>query len=371
MGIIGAVGASLDGARAGLLSAALAALNPVLMLLPATQYAENLLLLLIGLAFAAAFEAWRRDGLWRWALAGALFGLGLITRPNVVTLLPGVAVGFALALRRQRRSWVAPVLAAGFAALLVISPWTVRNYRVHHHWFFVATEGGRNYWMGNNPEAQVVSTANVLPDSAPTAELVRLPDDMARDRYLYRLGMKFVREHPGRAAHPLSRQHLQPVRALSQAPDPQSCFSTAWSNAGEAVASLVIFLGALLALSRLRRTPALWPADGGRHRDIHVYECALLRNHAPSATPRALPAVDGGTRLGDDAAAPERQSVKRYRSSVKKALEGVTPADLLALGAGAEVIRDRQFQDALPPPRRQAPSPRDRIRSARSAAGAP
>jgi hypothetical protein len=35
--------------------------------------------------------------------------------------------------------------------------------------------------------------------------------------------------------------------------------------------------------------------------------------------PRAVPAVDGGTGLGDDAAAPKRQSVKRYRTSVKKA----------------------------------------------------
>ena len=187
----------------------------------------------------------------------------MITRPNVVTLLPGVAVGFALALRRQRRSWVAPVLAAGFAALLVISPWTVRNYRVHHHWFFVATGGGRNYWMGNNPEAQVVSTANVLPYLALMAELVRLPDDMARDRYLYRLGMKFVREHPGRAAHPLSRQHLQPVRALSQAPDPHLLLDGLEQRRGSGRLSLVIFLGALLALSRLRRTPALWPMVGG------------------------------------------------------------------------------------------------------------
>ena len=50
VGIIGAVGASRFGALAGMLSAGLAALNPVLTLLPATQYAENPLLLLIGLA---------------------------------------------------------------------------------------------------------------------------------------------------------------------------------------------------------------------------------------------------------------------------------------------------------------------------------
>ena len=85
-------------------------------------------MLLVTLGFAA----WRRGGLARWALAGAQFGLVPLTRPNTVTLLPGLALGFALALRRERRRWVLPLLTAGVAALLVISPRVIRNQHVHH-----------------------------------------------------------------------------------------------------------------------------------------------------------------------------------------------------------------------------------------------
>ena len=262
VGVLGAVGASLFGGPAGLLAAAIAAVNPVLALLPSTQYAENTLVLLVTLGFAAAFAAWRRGGLARWALAGALFGLGLLTRPNIVTLLPGLALGFALALRRERRSWVLPLLTAGVAALLVVSPWVIRNHRVHHRWFFVATGGGRQFWLGNNVAA-TGATGSFTPFGPELLdELARLPDEVTRERLLYQRGMEFVREHPGRAAW-LYVVKLGNLFALYPEPHSRSAFLTPWSRLCESLASAVIFLGALLALSRLRRTPALWPMVGG------------------------------------------------------------------------------------------------------------
>src|SRR5207244_4011018 len=150
---IGVVATRVFGPGAGLFSAALAALHPVLAFLPTIQYAENTLVFVVVLAFGAVFEAWRRGGLWRWAGSGVLWGLALLVRPNTVFALPGLAVGLGLALHRERRGWWAPALVGITACALTLAPWIVRSHRVHGDWFFIATGGGRQIWIGNNPLA--------------------------------------------------------------------------------------------------------------------------------------------------------------------------------------------------------------------------
>ncbi|MBI5711341.1 MAG: glycosyltransferase family 39 protein [Candidatus Eisenbacteria bacterium] len=261
VGVIGLVGASLFGPLAGFVAMAIAAVHPVLAFLPSTQFSENLLVFAVVLALWAAFGAWRRGGLARWALAGALFGVCTLIRPNVVLMLPGLGLGFALALRQQRRAWLAPAAVCALALALTVTPWVVRNHHVHHRWYFVATGGGRQFWFGNNPAASGATASLMLPDSAMQAEIGRLPDDAARERFLYRRGLSFVREHPGRAFQ-LYLVKLGNLFALF----PQTCSRTAFltppSQAAQAAASLLVFLGVLLALRRLRRTPALWPMAG-------------------------------------------------------------------------------------------------------------
>jgi D-tyrosyl-tRNA(Tyr) deacylase len=118
--LIGVVGARVFGRRAGLIAAALAALHPVLAFLPTIQYSENTLVLVVVLAFGATFEAWRGGGLLRWAASGALWGLALLVRPNTLLVLPGLAIGLALALHRERRAWRIPALVSIAAGLLVL-----------------------------------------------------------------------------------------------------------------------------------------------------------------------------------------------------------------------------------------------------------
>jgi len=259
--LIGAVGASLFGPAAGLVAALLAAAHPVLALLPATQYSENTLVLVMVLAFAAAYAAWRRGGLWRWALAGVLFGLALLTRPNVVLMLPGAALGFGLALARGRRGWLAPLLVTALAAALVVAPWIVRNQRVYHRWFFVATGGGYMLYAGNSPLATGTADGGAPLDAAALAELARQPDAVSSDRLLFGKALTYMREHPGRAAR-LYLLKIGSLFALYPTPMTRTALSRWWALAAQAAATLVLYAGALLALPRLRRTPELWPLLG-------------------------------------------------------------------------------------------------------------
>jgi 4-amino-4-deoxy-L-arabinose transferase-like glycosyltransferase len=261
VGMMGAIGAMLFGLWAGLITMAMIAVQPVIAYLPATQFSENVLLFVLVPGLGATYLAARGNGLWRWALAGALLGLAALVRPNVLLLLPGLAVGFALWLHRERRAWFPGVVACGVAFALTLTPWIVRNHEVHHRWYFVATGGGRQFWFGNNAATSGESNTLTLPDTTMQHEMNSMPDDAARERYLYKLGMIFLREHPVRAAQ-LYGIKLGNLFALYPSTYSKTRFLNPASRVVQAVASLVIFAGALLALRRVRQTPALWPLIG-------------------------------------------------------------------------------------------------------------
>ena len=259
--LIGAVGARVFGRRAGLLAAALAAFHPVLAFLPTIQYSENTLVLMVVLAFGASFEAWRHGGLWRWAASGALWGLALLVRPNTALVLPGLAIGLGLALHRERRAWRVPALVSIAAGLLTVTPWIVRNHRVHGEWYFIATGGGRQLWIGNNPRAEAdTRVAGFYLDSLMLAETRRLPNEVEVERYFYREGLAYMRAHPGRAAV----LYLRELRNLfAFYPETRTGrHINAWSRAAQGLASGILFAGVLLALVRFRAAPALWVLAG-------------------------------------------------------------------------------------------------------------
>lgn len=262
VGVLGAVGHRLLGPRAALVTMVLAAFSPLLVLLPATQYSENTLLLLLALAQGGLFLAWRGRGLAGWALAGVLLGLVLLVRPNLVLVLPGLALGFGLLLARARRAWLAPAAVCGLAAALTVTPWIARNHRVHGHWYFIATGGGRQFWSANNPRADAKSDRLVLPDSILQGELALLPDDVSRERHLYRRGLDFVRGNPRRAAT-LYALELRNLFSLYPVTLTRVAFVGPGVRLAQSFVSLAVFLGALLAMRGLRRTPPLWPMVGG------------------------------------------------------------------------------------------------------------
>ena len=81
------------------------------------------------------------------AVAGLCLGCAALTRSAALAFL---VVGCALVW--WRLSFVhAAVLA--LAAILVVAPWTWRNWRVHERVIPVAADAGVNLWIGNHPLA--------------------------------------------------------------------------------------------------------------------------------------------------------------------------------------------------------------------------
>jgi len=256
VGLIGWLGSRLFGARAGIVAMALAAFHPMLAFLPSTQYTESTAALVTVLILIATFGALQRGGAWRWGVVGLLLGVQTLIRPNSIAFVPGLGLACLLLLRRERRGWIAPALIAGLTLVLAVTPWIVRNHSLHGQWFFISTGGGRALWLGNNPNATNDTRLDYVIDPEAREKMQTLPP-YAQDRYLYGKALEFMREHPDRAASHYARK-LGNIFALY--PDPLvTTYVNPASRISQGAASLVLFLGLLLALRHLRAEPRLWP----------------------------------------------------------------------------------------------------------------
>lgn len=259
--LLGWIGAATFGRTAGLFAAALMALHPVLAFLPSTQYSESTLVFVLVLGLGALFAAWRRGGLWRWAIAGALFGLAALVRPTTVFMLPGLGLGLLIAQRSAGRVRLAPLLVAIAALIVVVTPWIVRCHAVHGRWFFIATGGGRQFWVANNARATAETTSPTQWNAAERESLAGFADDVARERWHYREGLRAVRADPARAGR-LYLKELGNLFSLWPETFTRNEFVGRWGRWAQGAASLMVFAGALLALRRLRDEPLLWPLVG-------------------------------------------------------------------------------------------------------------
>jgi tetratricopeptide (TPR) repeat protein len=89
-----------------------------------------------------------------WLLAGAFLGLAALARPNILALLPVVSI---YALWRLRNASISRLALYWAATLLVLAPVLARNAIVGHDFVPVASQGGLNYYLGNNPAADGMS----------------------------------------------------------------------------------------------------------------------------------------------------------------------------------------------------------------------
>ena len=137
-------------------------------------WAALLLTLLLGVVVSPRWQGSRKGAI----LAGCLAGALLLVEPILALALPVCAAAFWLGEKQERwrdRFRWGPVgrvaLMAGVAALIV-SPWIVRNWKVHGRFVFVKSTFGYAFWQGNNP---ISWGTDKIPK--PSAEQLRLDHD--------------------------------------------------------------------------------------------------------------------------------------------------------------------------------------------------
>jgi 4-amino-4-deoxy-L-arabinose transferase-like glycosyltransferase len=131
---------------------------------------------------------------WVYLGAGIPLALACYIRP-LPLLLP--ATMFAYDVWRSRRVWPAlkDFVAVTVIMALVILPWTMRNWNLFGRVVLISTNGGVNFVMGFNPQAD----GRYQEVHSPRLDQADV-DDALVEQMAYEEGKQFIKEHPGRAA---------------------------------------------------------------------------------------------------------------------------------------------------------------------------
>jgi len=191
--------------RTGLVAASILAIYPSLIAWANILASENLFIpLLLGISFCFVKAVKQPAIRWPWlVLCGILSGLEALVRPAGL-ILPAILVAswVLIAGRDQSRKysiqWLAKPALSGVAlyamVLVLILPWTLRNWQVFGRFVMVSTEGGITFLSGHNEAAlgAEYSLDGPLFDALNAENL----DEVSYDQRAYQLAFEFIQQHP-------------------------------------------------------------------------------------------------------------------------------------------------------------------------------
>jgi 4-amino-4-deoxy-L-arabinose transferase-like glycosyltransferase len=192
--LVFALARRLFAARPAWIAGAAAALNGTMIYFTGELVSASLAIFLDLLALVLLLLAGERRATWRWIGAGAVLGLCVLDRAEMLLMIP-IAVAFA-----ARRDRVVAGIFVAVTALLVISPVTWHNWKPHRSFVPVSTNGGINFYVGTKSTYRGI--IGVRPGSEWEA-LVRSPpllgyksDPEVSDYYRGR-ALALIRDDPG------------------------------------------------------------------------------------------------------------------------------------------------------------------------------
>lgn len=197
-------GALLSNAVA-IIAGLLVAFSPHLAHHSLQQLPESLAVLAVLIAVWFVIQARQQPRLWTIVAAGAMVGLACWLRSNTLLLAPFLALLVLLIVERGRRLKYATALVC--AAIIVISPITIRNWIVFGHFIplslgsgITLIEGIADYDKENRFGMPATDSEAGFKDAEwhnrPDYVSLWRPDGIARDRYRFARGLDVVRNNP-------------------------------------------------------------------------------------------------------------------------------------------------------------------------------
>jgi 4-amino-4-deoxy-L-arabinose transferase-like glycosyltransferase len=192
--LVGLLGRRSGGERVGLVAAAIAAVYPLLVVLDGAVRSESLYAPLVAGLLLATYRLVDRPSAWRAVAAGAVLGLTVLVRSEA--LLLGVLLLAAAAYRLPRRRRLGPVTVTAVVAVLVVSPWAIRNWSEFGHPLLSTNEGSLLY--GANCHAAYYSGQIGTWPCYPRLTVTPGRDEAEVSSDLRRTGVDYARDHAGR-----------------------------------------------------------------------------------------------------------------------------------------------------------------------------
>ncbi len=143
----------------GILALILYSLTPVFVYFEGQLLLDFLIVPFTLLSLLFLKHAFDRKSWTHYALSGVAFALAALTRPNILAFLPFLIIWLVVYVSREenvKRAVLRSLVLTAFS-FLVILPVTVRNYVVGDDSVLIASQGGINFYLGNNEDATGLS----------------------------------------------------------------------------------------------------------------------------------------------------------------------------------------------------------------------
>jgi len=144
----------------------------------------------------------------RWLACGIILGFSAITRPNILFFIPFVWLWIFLVFIKEGKLKKVFVFCAIFliGSILMISPVALRNYLVGKDFVLIASQGGINFLIGNNRNADGMSAVLYKEDwqyrdfeHMAEKETGRTLKPSGVSNFYYKKGIQFFLDEPEKA----------------------------------------------------------------------------------------------------------------------------------------------------------------------------
>ncbi len=130
--------------KIGLVAASMLGLYPDLIEISAMLMTETLYIFLVCLSIYLFFYYFKNNQLITLVALSVAFGLAVLTRPPVAFLLPVLIIYFF-----EKKQFLRSIIFI-MLVVLVLTPWTVRNYYLYGKAMPFGAGGAYNFWIGNH-----------------------------------------------------------------------------------------------------------------------------------------------------------------------------------------------------------------------------
>jgi tetratricopeptide (TPR) repeat protein len=213
--VIFLVGRSYFSPAVAIIASALFALNGMAIFYSAELLSVSAEMLMATVGMWAIFHLTKELSIKSIAICGLTWGLAAITRPNFLVLFP-VALAVIWLIDSYRNRFVHVAIFV-IAAALPMLPITTANWVKGREFVLIATQGGVNFWIGNNPESTGI--LSVLPGYGNTWQMEDAENAAEREvghplrpgalsNYYFHKGWKFLRDNPSAGLRLMIRKTL-------------------------------------------------------------------------------------------------------------------------------------------------------------------
>jgi 4-amino-4-deoxy-L-arabinose transferase-like glycosyltransferase len=204
------VGKRMGGVGLAAGAAWLWAIFPNAILIPVeSMWDASISALLVATILWATIALAESERMRDWCAYGLLWGVALLVNATLAGLLPFLLGWMVYRQHQQKRAWARRAVAAAVIVVFCCVPWTIRNYKIFHHFIPLRSVLGLQLWLGNNDQTQDIFRGDLHPiyNSGEREKYIAL-GEIAYMQDKKQEALQYMLSHPAREAHLIANRFI-------------------------------------------------------------------------------------------------------------------------------------------------------------------